>query len=38
VARVRRAGKTVAVVDIDVLDDQQRLVAVGRGTYSGTKG
>lgn len=37
-ARVRRAGKTVAVVDIDVFDDQQRLVAVGRGTYSPNKG
>jgi len=35
-ARVRRAGRTVGVVDIDVLDDQDRLVAVGRGTY-GTK-
>lgn len=37
-ATVRRAGKTVAVVDIDVVDDQNRLVAIGRGTYSGTKG
>ena len=37
-ARVRRAGKTVAVIDIDVFDDQDRLVAVGRGTYSGQKG
>ncbi len=36
IARVRRAGRTVGVVDIDVLDDQKRLVAVGRGTY-GTK-
>ena len=35
-ARVRRAGRTVGVVDIDVLDDQSRLVAIGRGTY-GTK-
>jgi len=35
-ARVRRAGRTVGVVDIDVLDDQDRLVAIGRGTY-GTK-
>lgn len=33
-ARVRRAGRTVGVVDIDVFDDQQRLVAVGRGTYA----
>jgi uncharacterized protein (TIGR00369 family) len=37
-ARVRRAGKTVAVVDIDVFDEQNRLVAIGRGTYSGAKG
>jgi len=37
-AVVRRAGKTVAVVDIDVFDDQNRLVAIGRGTYSGQKG
>ncbi len=37
-AKVRRAGRTVAVVDIDVFDDQNRLVAIGRGTYSGTKG
>lgn len=35
-ARVRRAGKTVAVVDIDVLDDQDRLCAVGRGCYGTT--
>jgi len=26
----------VGVVDIDVLDDQGRLIAIGRGTY-GTK-
>ncbi len=32
-ARVRRAGRTVGVVDIDVFDDEERLVAVGRGTY-----
>ena len=37
-AVVRRAGRTVAIVDIDVFDDQNRLVAVGRGTYSGQKG
>lgn len=36
VARVRRAGRTVGVVDIEVLDDGGRLVAIGRGTY-GTK-
>jgi uncharacterized protein (TIGR00369 family) len=32
-ARVRRAGKTVAVVDIDVNDEKGGLVAIGRGTY-----
>jgi uncharacterized protein (TIGR00369 family) len=32
-ARVRRAGRTVGVVDIDVEDEQGRLVAVGRGCY-----
>ncbi len=32
-ARVRRAGRTVGVVDIDVTDDEGRLVAVGRGSY-----
>ena len=32
-ARVRRAGKTVAVVDIDVSDEHGALVAIGRGTY-----
>lgn len=33
-ARVRRAGRTVALVDVDVYDEQRSLVAVGRGTYS----
>ena len=33
-ARVRRMGRTVALVDVDVHDEQQALVAVGRGTYS----
>ena len=36
VARIRRAGRTVGVVDIDVLDDQDRVIAIGRGCY-GTK-
>jgi uncharacterized protein (TIGR00369 family) len=36
IARIRRVGRTVGVVDIDVLDDQGRLIAIGRGTY-GTK-
>jgi uncharacterized protein (TIGR00369 family) len=38
VARVRRAGKTTATVDIEVLDDENRLVALGRGTYSAALG
>jgi acyl-coenzyme A thioesterase PaaI-like protein len=29
-----RAGRTVAVVDIDVEDGEGRLVAVGRGCYA----
>lgn len=33
-ARVRRAGKSVGVVDVDVFNDQKALVAVGRATYS----
>lgn len=37
-ARVRRAGRTVALVDVDVHDEGQALVAVGRGTYSGQRG
>jgi len=37
-ATVRRAGRTVGVVDIDVWDANDKLVAVGRGTYSTTPG
>jgi uncharacterized protein (TIGR00369 family) len=37
-ARVRRIGRTVALVDVDVHDEQQSLVAVGRGTYSPQRG
>jgi uncharacterized protein (TIGR00369 family) len=33
-ATVRRAGRTVGFVDIEVTDPQQRLVALGRGCYS----
>jgi uncharacterized protein (TIGR00369 family) len=33
-AWVRRAGRTVGVVDVDVHDDGGKLVAVGRGCYS----
>jgi uncharacterized protein (TIGR00369 family) len=38
VARVRRAGKTASVVDIEVVDDGDRLVALGRGAYSSNVG
>lgn len=37
-ATVRRAGRTVAVVDIDLTDDQGRLVAIGRGTWGTAAG
>ena len=33
-ARVRRAGKSVGVVDVEVHDDRKVLVAIGRATYS----
>lgn len=36
--RVRRTGRTATVIDVDVSDDQGRLVAVGRGTYSSQRG
>jgi uncharacterized protein (TIGR00369 family) len=34
VGRVRRSGKSVGVVDVDVLDDARSQVAIGRATYS----
>jgi uncharacterized protein (TIGR00369 family) len=34
VGRVRRAGRSVGIADVDVFDDRGALVAVGRGTYS----
>lgn len=37
-ARVRRAGRTVGVVDIDIHDSQDRLTAVGRGCYGAKPG
>jgi uncharacterized protein (TIGR00369 family) len=37
-AWVRRAGRTIGVVDVDVHDDAGKLVAVGRGCYSMTVG
>lgn len=32
-ARVRRAGRLISLVDVEVTDEASRLVAVGRGTY-----
>ena len=37
-AAARRIGRTIGVVDVDVRDDEGRLCAVGRGTYSTTVG
>lgn len=37
-ATVRRAGRTIAVCDIDLHDDQGRLVAIGRGTWGTAAG
>ena len=34
VATVRRAGRTIGVVDVDVFDSGGVLVAVGRGCYA----
>ena len=33
-ARVIKAGRSIGVADIEVSDDADRLIAVGRGTYS----
>src|SRR5262249_19251186 len=38
IARVRRTGRSAAIVDIEVLDDAQKLVALGRGIYAPTAG
>ena len=38
VSRVRRSGKTVAVVDIEVTDEKSGVVALGRGTYYPQRG
>ena len=35
--RIRRVGRSVGVVDIDIVDDDERLIAIGRGTYSTKK-
>jgi uncharacterized protein (TIGR00369 family) len=33
-ARVRRAGRSIGVVDVDVMDASGTAVAIGRATYS----
>jgi len=33
-ARVRRNGRTVGVVDVDVVNDAGQLLAIGRATYA----
>jgi uncharacterized protein (TIGR00369 family) len=37
-ARVRRAGRSVGVVDVDVADAKGNVVAIGRATYSTASG
>ncbi len=32
-AKVRRIGKTIGVVDVDVFDSEGRLTAIGRGSF-----
>jgi uncharacterized protein (TIGR00369 family) len=38
VARVRRAGRSVGVADVDVFDERGALVAIGRAAYSTLNG
>jgi len=38
IAQVRRVGRTVGVVDVDVVNDEGKLVAVGRGTFGSNAG
>jgi uncharacterized protein (TIGR00369 family) len=33
-ASVRKNGRSISVVDIDVQDDNDKLIAIGRGLYS----
>ena len=37
-ATVRRSGKSVGVVDVDVFNEQKALLAIGRATYSTLSG
>ncbi len=33
-AMVRKAGRTIGVVDVDIVNDAERLIAVGRASYA----
>lgn len=37
-ARAVRCGRTIATVDIEVVDENKTLFAIGRGTYSSATG
>ena len=37
-AKMRRLGASVAVVDVDVVDEGGQLIAIGRGTFGTTGG
>ena len=37
-AAMRRLGRTVAVIDVDVLDKNNTLIAIGRGTFGSKAG
>lgn len=37
-ATARRVGRTIGVADVDIFDDQGRLTAIGRGSYSAQVG
>ncbi|MFZ4479197.1 MAG: PaaI family thioesterase [Rhodoferax sp.] len=34
IARVRRNGRSVGLADVELLDEQKRLVAIGRAAYA----
>jgi len=38
IASLRRVGRTVGVVDVDVVNDERKLIAVGRGTFGSSAG
>jgi uncharacterized protein (TIGR00369 family) len=38
IASVRRVGRTVGIVDVDVVNDEGKLIAVGRGTFGSSAG